>query len=304
MRFAAFPTVAMGLVALVGCTTSAGAPDPSSATASVSSEVATETASPSPTVLPQPEPPATLGRARGEMLFAQRAEDASLVSGDRPIRLTMARTGNEVAWFTAPPQRLSGVMTTEQMMLSLGWRPSDDGTTATLPSPRPNGMLSFADGNLALTVQQASVRADGTLVLDVNPIGTIPETVASFGLSTLSLDGVPGVVVIDDSITTDVSTRVIITGNRNQQAVVQILESATGEIIESRFVARDRPTFADMGDVVSGETAVTDIVVDFQPPSRKQDGRVTLSATVDDGGQVTQVSAVVGRWTLPADAEQ
>ena len=50
-------------------------------------------------------------------------------------------------------------------------------TTATLPNPRPNGLLVFEGGTLPFTVQGANVRADGTLVLDIRPIGAMPETI-------------------------------------------------------------------------------------------------------------------------------
>ena len=294
-RWAAITMVA-GALLLAACS-STFTVEPSTAPAATSQPPASPSASP-PVPTPVPLPPAAPGRARGEMLFAQRAEDASLVSGEQPIRLTLARTGNEVAWFTAPPQQLAGVMTTEQMMLSLGWRPSDDGTTALMPTPRPNGMLSSIDSDLPFTVQRASVRADGTLVLDISPMGALPETVPSYGPVTLALDGVPGVVVIDDSVSADVTTRVIITGDRNQQAVVQIVTGG-GEIVESRFVARDRPIADDLGDVVVGATELSDIVIGFQAPNRRQDGQVTVSGALTVGGTASRLNQVVARWTLP-----
>lgn len=238
------------------------------------------------------------GTARGELLVVQRAEDAALVSGGDPIRLTMARTQNQASWFAAPPQRLAGTMTTEQALLTLGWRPADDGTTSPLPRPRPNALLATGGGDIAVTIMRANVRSDGTLVIDVEPIGPMPETNSSLGPVTLSIDGVPGVSFLTREISADLTTQVIVTGRRSQQAVVQFV-SADGEIIESAFIAEDRDTVGFMGDVEVGATRLTDISLAFRAPQRLEPGSVTVTGRLAVDGAETTLTQVIARWSLP-----
>jgi hypothetical protein len=227
----------------------------------------------------------------------QQAEDAALVSGGQPIRLTLARTGNVASWFTAPPQKLAGTMSTEQAMFTLGWRPADDGTTAVLPNPRPNGLLSFAGGSLGFTVQRANVRADGTLVLDIRPIGSVPETVESYGPVSLTLDGAPGVLDLESSLG-EISVRVIVTGERSEQAVVQVVDAA-GEVVESAFVSPEQTTIDRWLDVTSGSTIWSDPVVTFNPPERSRPGTVRVSGALTIDGTTTSLDRVIARWSLP-----
>lgn len=287
----------LGTALLAGCTggsdgsTTSGAPAP---TASPSSASPTPTATPSPTPT---VPPLTPGRSSGAMIVVQQAEDASLVAGEQPIRLTLARTANRAAWITSPPQKLSGTMTTEQAMLSLGWRPSADGTTSRMPTPRPNGLLAHAGGTLAFTVQRASVRPDGTLVLDIKPLAGAADTVESFGPVALTLDGAPGVLDFTVPIG-DLTVRVVVTGRRSQQAAVQVLDGA-GQILESGFVAAGRPIIDTWLDITSGTTTWSTPVVTFEPPQRSREGTIRITGTVTIDGVATNVDQVVARWSLP-----
>lgn len=287
------------VVALLATACSAQpAPAPSTATPAPTSSSASPSASPT-TPPPQPVPaPVSPGTARGELLFVQRAEDASLVAGGVPIRLTLARTQNTATWFTAPPARESGTVTTEEMMLSLGWRPSDTGRTAALPKPFPNGLLSTGQGDLAVVIQKANVRSDGTLVLDVQPIGREVDTVESFGPLSLSIDGAPGVLVLERDVTQDLKTRVIVSGRDNHQAFVQIV-GYEGSIIESVFMAGDRNHVDYLGDISIGNTQLTDVVLDFRAPRKLEPGSVILSGTLTDHGTTGPLTQVVARWSLP-----
>lgn len=270
---------------------SSAAPESSGVTASASS-------SPGPSATPTPTPlPLSPGTSRGRLLVVQQAEDASLVSGGQPIRLTLARTGNVASWLTAPPQKLAGTMSTEQALLSMGWRPADDGTTALMPQPRPNGLLAFAGGSLAFTAQRANVRADGTLVIDIRPIGPVPETVESYGPVSLTLDGAPGVLDLASSLG-EISVRVVITGERNEQAVIQVSD-ITGEVIESAFVTSDLATIDRWLDVTSGNTVWTDPVVTFTPPERTKPGTVRVSGSLTIDGVTMPLDRLVARWSLP-----
>lgn len=242
-------------------------------------------------------PPLAPGNSRGRLLIVQQAEDAALVSGGQPIRLTLARTGNTASWFTAPSQKLAGTMSTEEAMLSLGWRPADDGTTAALPMPRPNGLLAYAGGSLAFTVQRANVRADGTLVLDIRPIGATPETVESYGPVSLTLDGAPGVLDLETALG-DITLRVIITGDRNEQAVVQAVD-ASGEIVESAFISADEPVIDRWLDVTSGATTWSEPVVTFTPPERSAPGTVRISGALTVDGETRGFDRVIARWSIP-----
>ena len=255
-----------------------------------------------PTVSPTSSPPVPVpvrpGTSRGELLVVQRAEDASLVSGGDPIRLTLARTQNLASWFTAPPQRLAGTMTTEEALLTLGWRPAEDGTTAPLPKPQPNGLLATTTGDLAVIILKANVRADGTLVLDIRPIGATPETNSSLGPVSLSLDGVPGVLQLGDDISGDLRANVIVTGRENQQAVVQFID-AEGEVLQSAFLAADRDRAEVIGDMEAGQTRLTGTVVQFAAPSVGEPGAVTLTGQLSVNGTETPLAQVVARWSLP-----
>jgi hypothetical protein len=188
-------------------------------------------------------------------------------------------------------------MTTEQALLTLGWRPADDGTTASLPNPRPNGLLSFGGGSLAFTVQRANVRADGTLVLDIRPIGPVPETVESYGPVSLTLDGAPGVLDLGATLG-ELTVRVIVTGDRSEQAVIQVVDAA-GEVVESAFVSSDQTTIDSWLDVTSGATTWTDPVVTFTPPERSKPGTVRVSGGLTVAGTTTPLDRVIARWSLP-----
>lgn len=286
---------------LAACTSPTSPSSPigsGSATPSVPS--ATPTTGPAPTASPttEPLPPLSPGSARGEVLFVQRAEDAALVSGAEPIRLTLARTGNIASWFTASPQKVAGVMSTEQALKSLGWRPADDGTTATLPTPRPNGLLATAAGDIAFTVRRANVRSDGTLVLDIRPMGAMPPTTESFGPVSLTLDGVPGVVAIEQRLSDDLVIRATITGNLNQQAVIQVLD-ANGEILESAYLAGSDNRIDSWLDVASGATAWTSPMVVFKAPTRTSPGTISITGELVVDGAATPLDRVIARWSQP-----
>lgn len=290
--------VAITVALLAAGCTGAGQDSVTSSPSPSPTSTATGTVPPSPSPSPSPTlPPLTPGTSRGALIVVQQAEDAALVAGEEPIRLTLARTGNRAAWFTSPPQKLSGTMTTEQALLTLGWRPSEDGTTAPLRSPRPNGLLAFAGGSLAFTAQRASVRADGTLVLDIRPIGAAVETVESYGPVTLTLDGAPGVLDFSAPVG-DLVVRVVVTGDRSQQAAVQVI-GADGEILEAGFVARDRPTIDTWLDVAAGSTTWSDPVVTFIPPEQSKAGTIRLTGSVSIDGVTTTLDQVVARWSRP-----
>ena len=287
-----------GAALLAACT--GGGDAGSSSSAPTPTPTSSESPAPSPTTSPTPAPtppPLAPGTSRGRLLVVQQAEDAALVSGGQPIRLTLARTGNVASWFTAPPQKLAGTMSTELAMSSLGWRPADDGTTAVMPNPRPNGLLSFIGGSLAFTVQRANVRADGTLVLDIRPIGAAPETVESYGPVSLTLDGAPGVLDLESTLG-EITVRVIVTGERSEQAAVQVVDSE-GEVVESAFASPDQTTIDSWLDVTSGETTWADPVVTFTPPERSKPGTVRVSGTLTIDGATTELDRVIARWSLP-----
>ncbi|MEY4169729.1 MAG: hypothetical protein RLZ94_802 [Actinomycetota bacterium] len=291
--------LAAGAALLAACT-GGGDAGSSSAAPTPTPTSASESPAPSPTTSPTPAPtppPLAPGTSRGRLLVVQQAEDAALVSGGQPIRLTMARTGNVASWFTAPPQKLAGTMSTELAMSTLGWRPADDGTTAVMPNPRPNGLLSFIGGSLAFTVQRANVRADGTLVLDIRPIGAAPETVESYGPVSLTLDGAPGVLGLESTLG-EITVRVIVTGERSEQAVVQAVD-AEGEVLESAFVSPEETTIDSWLDVTSGTTTWSDPVVAFTPPERSAPGTVRVSGALTIDGATTDLDRVIARWSLP-----
>jgi hypothetical protein len=247
---------------------------------------------------PEPLPPLVPGTDRGDMLMVQRAEDAALVSGAEPIRLTLARTGNRMSWFTAPPQKLSGEMSTEEALRTLGWRPSDDGRTAPLPVPRPNGLLSTASGDIAFTVQRANVRSDGTLVLDIRPFGEMPPTTESFGPVSLTLDGVPGVILVEERLSDDLLVRVTISGERNQQAIVQVITSA-GEIVESAYLVGRKSVIDRWRDINEGATSWTDPVVTFARPGTMAPGSIRIAGDLIVDGVAAPLNRVIARWSQP-----
>ena len=296
-RFRGVAVLFAGAALLAACT---GGSDSAPSTSAAPTQPSSSAPTPSPTATPTPAPtppPLAPGSARGRLLVVQQAEDAALVSGGQPIRLTLARTGNLASWFTAPPQKLAGTMSTEQAMLSLGWRPADDGTTAVLPNPRPNGLLAFSGGTLAFTVQRANVRADGTLVMDIRPIGLTPETVESYGPVSLTLDGAPGVLNLEAALG-EITVRVIITGDRNEQAVVQVVDAA-GEIVETAFVSPDQAVVDRWIDVTSGGTVWSDPILTFTPPGRSTPGTVRVSGVLTVDGVATELDRVIARWSIP-----
>lgn len=288
---AAVTVIALGLTS---CTAGEPAPAPSTTAPTTSGA---PTPSPEPTIKPTP-PPLKPGNARGRVVFVQAAEDASLVSGGKPIRLTLTRTGNEVQWFSAPPQRLTGTTTTQNMLAMLGWRTAGDGATASLPTPKPQALLTYADGALAVTLQRASVRADGTLVLDVRPVGVEPETVSSFGPVTLTIDGVPGVRVVTEGITDDLTSTVTISGVNAGQALVT-LRDANGEIVTDRYLG------ADVADEFIGDVdtelgpQLRDAAITLRAPEPNRPGRVLLTATLVVDGAEVELKQTLARWTLP-----
>ena len=260
-------------------------------------------ASPTPTLAPTITPvpaPVRPGSARSQVVFVQRAEDASLVSGGDPIRLTLARTQNQVSWFTGPPQRLAGTMSTEQAMLSLGWRPSDDGTTAAMAQPGPSGLLASPAGDIAFTVLSASVRPDGTLVLDISPLGQEPATNSSLGPVSLTLDGVAGAVSVEREVAPGISTQVVVTGRRNQQAVVQLI-GPDGQAQEGTFVAIDRPGAQIVGEVTGDGVQLSDISVSLVAPRKGRLGSVTLTGRLTTDDAESTLTQVIARWSLPVN---
>lgn len=305
LRLRTLPVIAAAVLIATACT---AGPEPSPSPSPTTSPTASPTAppSPSPPAPPSPSPtitvdpvPVLAGTARGRVLFVQQAEDASLVAGGRPIRLTLTRTQNTANWFSAPAQRRAGTMSTEQMMLTLGWRPADDGATARLPRPRPQAMLAWSTGTLAFTIQRANVRADGTLVLDIAPIGLGPQTVDSYGPVTLTIDGAPGVRVQRAEITAGLTSIVTITGREAQQALVQ-LRDESGVIVDSRFLAPDRPETSISDITVESGARVQQARLALQPPTEDSPGSVTITGVIDLAGTPIPIEATLARWTFPS----
>lgn len=303
LRLRTLPVIAAAALIATACT---AGPEPSPSPSPTTSPTASPTTPPSPPAPPSPSPtitvdpvPVLAGTARGRVLFVQQAEDASLVGGGRPIRLTLTRTQNTANWFSAPAQRRAGTMSTEQMMLTLGWRPTDDGATARLPRPRPQAMLAWSTGTLAFTIQRANVRADGTLVLDIAPIGPGPQTVDSYGPVTLTIDGAPGVRVQRAEITAGLTSIVTITGREAQQALVQ-LRDESGVIVDSRFLAPDRPEASISDITVESGARVQQARLALQPPTEDSPGSVTITGVIDLAGTPIPIEATLARWTFPS----
>jgi len=286
---------ALCLAFVAACSPSGGAVPTSSPAPTGASSTATAT----PTITPVPAP-VRPGFARSQVIVVQRAEDASLVSGGDPIRLTLARTQNVASWLTGPPQRLAGTMSTEQAMLSLGWRPSDDGTTSPMAQPGPSGLLATASGDIAFTVLSANVRPDGTLVLDISPLGAEPATNSSLGPVSLTLDGVAGAVSVEREVAPGISAQVIVTGRRNQQAAVQLI-GPDGKVQEGTYVAIDRPSAQIVGEVIGDGMRLSDIGISLIAPRKLRLGTVTLTGrlTTDDGEST--LTQVIARWSLPVN---
>ncbi|MFM9135064.1 MAG: hypothetical protein ACKOT0_06475 [bacterium] len=288
--------------ASTGETTLSASPDSSAASSPGGSASASASGSASAPTNDSTAPPVQPGRARGAVVVVQRGEDASLVAGGDPIRLTIARTQNEASWIASPPQGITGTMTTEEALLALGWRPSDDGTTAPLPAPQPNGLLASAGGDLAFTLTSANVRADGTLVLDITPLAAPPpeglSTVESFGPVSLTLDGIPGVLVEEVPVAGDITARILVLGGRTDEAVVQLVDGA-GEILASEFVAGDLGSSYPLDDVETETTRVTAATVEFVPPAQGKPGSATIVAEATVDGAAAELRVTVARWSAP-----
>lgn len=294
--------ISAGALLLAGCT---GSPEPGPTSASPTGTAPSPSTSAPPTLSPSPDPtiapepaPVIGGTSRGRMIFVQRAEDAALVAGGRPIRLTLARTGNSASWFSAPAQRRAGTMSTEQMLLSLGWRPSEDGATSRLPRPRPQAFLASAEETLAFTIRRGTVRADGTLVLDITPVGPAPDTIESFGAVSLTIDGVPGVRVQRSEITAGLDSIVTISGKEAQQVIVQFTD-ADRRIVESRYLAPDRPEVALGPITVESGATITEARLRLTAPSPATPGAVELTGVIDLAGTPVPLEASLARWTFP-----
>ncbi|MDA2989821.1 MAG: hypothetical protein O2815_12165 [Actinomycetota bacterium] len=304
-RLRSLSVIAAAALIITACT---AVPDPMPTSPTESTATAPPTDPPSPSSSPSPSPSPTItidpvpvlsGTARGRVVFVQQAEDASLVAGGRPIRLTLTRTQNTARWFSAPAQRRAGTMSTEQMMLTLGWRPASDGATARIPRPRPQALLAWSGGTMAFTMQNANVRADGTLVLDISPIGADPATVDSYGPVTLTIDGAPGVRVQRIEITAGLISTVTITGREAQHVVVQ-LRDADGVIVDSRFLAPDRPEVV-LGEItVESGARLEQARLRLTPPTEDSPGAVTMTGIIDLAGTALPLDAGLARWTLPS----
>ena len=303
LRRCAFGCIVAGVLASCAPAASTGeaAPTASPDSPTASSASASPSASATPTKS-KPPPPVQPGRARGAVVIVQRGEDASLVAGGDPIRLTIARTQNEAAWIASLPQGFTGTMTTEEALLALGWRPSDDGTTAPLPAPRPNGLLASARGDLAFALSAANVRADGTLVLDITPLAAPApgqlSTVESFGPVSLTLDGVPVALVEEAAVAGDITARILVLGRRTDEAVIQLVDGA-GDILASVFVAGDLGTSYGLDEAETETTRVSGARVDFIPPAQGKPGSATIVAEATLDGASVPVRVVIARWSPP-----
>ena len=230
----------------------------------------------------------------------QQFGDAALVAGGDPIRLTMTQTEGLVSWFSAPRQRLTGVMRTTSMLRLMGWQPSADGRTSDLPARAPNAFLSASGATLAMSVKRASVRGDGTLVLDIAPIASSAETTPEFGAGSVVFDGVAGVRSFVTQFSEGLSVRTVVLGRRAQLALVQFL-APSGQIIDEYVLTPATPTVST-GDIGGADLTIeAGAALALQPPTRDATGSLTLtgSLTTDDG-TVVPMDVVLARWTRPA----
>lgn len=294
-----------GLIAamlVAGCSGGAAAPDsgspePSPAT---SGSIAPPDPGPGPTGSPSPGPgpnprPEPTTQERGRIIFVQQAEDASLVAGGVPIRLTLARTGNAANWFSAPPLRLSGSLTTDNMMRLLGWVPSGDGIPTRLPRPYPQALLTAGDSAIAMTLRRASVRPDGTLVLDIRPSRDVPETIDSFGPSTLTIDGARTVRVIEAEVAPGITAILTITGTESDIVLLQITD---GDAVDSHVFTEGDPVYVLGDDIEQGSTTITaGSSFELIPPRKRREGELVFRGTVIDDGVSDELERVVARWT-------
>jgi hypothetical protein len=96
----------------------------------------------------------------------------------------------------------------------------------------------------------------------------------------------------------EITVRVLVTGDRNEQAVVQVIDD-TGEVVESAFVSPERTTIDSWLDVTSGSTTWSDPVVIFTPPERSAPGTVRVSGALTIDGTTTELDRVIARWSVP-----
>jgi hypothetical protein len=231
------------------------------------------------------------------MIFVQRAVNAALVAGGDPIRLTLARTENTVSWFSAPRQRLTGTMRTDSMLRVLGWQPSNDGRTSAFPVTRPTAFLTSPDGTIAMTLERASIRGDGTLVLDIRPMEPVPDS-QEFGPVSLVIDGVPGIREFTTTIAASMSARVVVVGRKAQIAVVTLYAN-DAQVAE--WVLDDRVRAVTTSEDFSTDTQTLNSGATLRliPPRLREAGSVTLSGTVVVDGQEVPLDVTLGQWTRP-----
>jgi len=234
-------------------------------------------------------------------VFVQRMGDASLVAGGDPIRVTLTQTEGVVSWFSAPRQRLTGTMRTESMLRLLGWQPSEDGTTAPLPARTPNAFLSTASGTLAMQILRASVRGDGTLVLDIAPIGRAPETTPEFGPGSLVIDGVAGVRSFIRTLSDDLRLRTVVVGRNAQLALVQFLNTE-GTVLSEYVLTPPEPRI-ETGQIDAADVTVeAGAVLRLRTPRPRDPGSVSLQGMVSTEGEQVPMNVTLARWTLPRTA--
>jgi hypothetical protein len=231
------------------------------------------------------------------MMFVQRAVNAALVAGGDPIRLTLARTDNAVSWFSAPRQHLTGTMRTDSMLRVLGWQPSGDGRTSPFPDTRPTAFLTSPDGTIAMTLERASIRGDGTLVLDIRPMEPVPDS-QEFGPVSLVIDGVPGIREFTTAVGTSMSTKVVVVGRKAQIVVVTLYADDT-QIAEWVLDDRVRTVTTSEDFSSDGVTLNSGAVLHLMPPKPHEAGSVMLSGTVVIDGQEVPLDLTLGQWTRP-----
>jgi hypothetical protein len=113
----------------------------------------------------------------------------------------------------------------------------------------------------------------------------------------LTLDGAHGVLDLPTAVG-EITVRVLVTGDRNEQAVVQAIDE-TGEVVESAFVSPEQTTIDSWLDVTSGSTTWSDPVVTFTPPERSTPGTVRVSGALTIDGTTTELDRVIARWSVP-----